>query len=193
VEQRGGGPGSALAVSSGGQIDFLGVTGQFPVEKTVTYRLIMFRPIALTVYIGLALAGVAMLLNFLAGGEGPPAAFVVFWLVALAWNGYGFLVRFAYEIGVVDGSILRWRSIMTSHEVPLVRVTGIRTWMPPFGLGVRRVMVEGDRSPILLTSPGFGDVVAMLAQFQPHLVIQTTRFDRLAERFSSRSFYWRRV
>jgi hypothetical protein len=193
VEQCGVGPGSAPAVSSGSQIDFIGVAGQVPIEKTVTYRLIMFRPIALTVYVGLGLASVAMLLNFLAGGEGPPAAFVVFWLAALAWNGYGFLVRVAYEIGVVDGSILRWRSILTSHEVLLVRVTGIQTWIPPFGAGIRRVIVDGDRSPLLLTSWGFSDVVAMLVQFRPDLVIQTARFDRLAERFSRGSFYWRRV
>ena len=81
-----------------------------PIETPVTYRLILYRPFVLTVFSVLGLAGLAIVLNFFAGGEGPPAWFVFGWVAALGWNAYWGMVRIAYEVGVVDGSILRWRS-----------------------------------------------------------------------------------
>ena len=160
-----------------------------PIENAVTYRLIMFRPITLVVLSVLGLAGATMLLNFLAGGVGPPAVFVFFWLAAFLWNAYGFLIRVAYEVGVVDGSILRWRSIAATHDVPLPLVRGIKAFL----LTGKRVIIDGHRSPVLLPSAGFDDVVAMLMQFRPDLVIQNSRYDRVARRFSRGSFYWRRL
>jgi hypothetical protein len=165
------------------------LTAQVPIETAVTYRLIKFRPITLAVLSVLTLAGAAMLVNFLMGGEGPPALFVFLWLGALGWNAYGFLFRIAYEIGVVDGSILRWRSIAATHDVPLPLVRGITTFL----LTGRRVIIDGHRSPLLVPSAGFDDVVAMLVQFRPDLVIQNGWYDRMARRFSRGSFYWRRV
>jgi hypothetical protein len=166
---------------------------QAPVETAVTYRLIMFRPFAFVIFPVLGLAGAAMVLNSLAGGVGPPALFILLWLGALEWNAYWFLVRFAYEIGIVDGSTLRWRSITSRHEVPLLFVKGIKTWMPPFGIGTKQITVDGYPSPLLIVTVGFDDVVAMLAQFRPDLVIQNAWYDRLAGRFSKRSMYWRQV
>jgi hypothetical protein len=169
------------------------MSAQVPIETAVTYRLIMFRLFAFIVFPLLGLVGVAMLVNLLAGGVGPPAAFMFLWLGALGWNAYWFLVRFAYEIGVVDGSILRWRSVTARHEVPLHFVRGIKTWIPPFGIGTKQIIVDGHRSPLLIVTVGFDDVVAMLVQFRPDLVIQDAWYDRLVKRFAKRSMYWRRV
>jgi hypothetical protein len=169
------------------------VTAPASSENTITYRLIMFRPFAFVVFPVLGLAGAAMLWNQLAGGEGPGPVFVFGWLAILLWMAYWFLVRFAYEIGVVDGSILRWRSITSRHEVPLLLVRGIKTWKPPAGIGTKQITVDGHRSPLLIVTVGFDDVVATLVQFRPDLVIQDAWYDRLAKRFSKRSMYWRRL
>jgi hypothetical protein len=166
---------------------------QIPVENAVTYRLIMFRPFAFVILPVLGLVGAAMVLNFLVGGVGPPAAFIFLWLGALGWNAYWFLVRFAYEIGVVGDSTLRWRSMTVRHEVPLLSVRGIKTWIPPFGIGTKQITVDGHRSPLLIVTVGFDDVVAMLVHFRPDLVIQDAWYDRLVRRFAKRSMYWRRV
>jgi hypothetical protein len=154
----------------------------------VHYRLLTF-----AVIIPLGIAGVAMLVNLVAGGAGPPAAFVILWMAAYGWNVYWWLFRIAYEVGVVDSSILRWRSITSSHEVPLAHVTGIRTPFPPFGFGLKRIIVDGDRSPLIVANQGYGNVVAMIAQFRPDLVIPNTWYDRFFRRFAYRSVQWRRV
>jgi hypothetical protein len=159
----------------------------------ITYRLVGFRPLMLIVFVGLGLVGVALVLNLLAGNEGPPAAFVFLWLAAFGWNAYWLLVRTAYEIGIVDGSILRWRTFTRCHEVPLTRVTALRTLIPPFGAGFRRIIIEGDHSPLIMVSLGYRDVVAMVVSFRPGLVIQTAWYDRLAERFNVGSPHWRRI
>ena len=171
-----------------------GATGPTdPTPGAITYRLVNYRPILLVVLVGLGLAGIAMLVNLLAGGIGPPAAFVVLWLAVYAWNAYWFLFRVAYEVGVVDASILRWCSMTSCREVPVVRVTGLRTPFPPFGAGLRLITVDGDRSPLIFMSPGFRDVVGMLVEFRPDLVMKTAWYDRLAERFSKRTAQWRRL
>jgi len=145
------------------------------------------------VFIPLGIAGVAMLVNLVAGGTGPPAAFVLLWMAAYTWNVYWWLFRIAYEVGVVDGSILRWSSITSSHEVLLARVSGITTPFPPFGFGLKRIIVDGDRSPNLMVSLGYKDVVAMIEQFRPGLVIETAWYDRFAERYNVGSPHWHRI
>ena len=77
--------------------------------------------------------------------------------------------------------------------MPLSRITGINTPFGLFGAGGRRIVVEGDRSPLISASPGYRDVVAMIVQFRPDIQIQTASYDLLAERFAKRTAYWRRV
>jgi hypothetical protein len=168
-------------------------SGPGPTPGPISYRLVMFRPLTFTVLFGLGLVGVAIVLNLLTSNNGPGGVFVVLWLAAYAWNAYWFLVRIAYEVGIVDGSTLRWRSITTRHEIPLSRIKGIRTPFPPFGAGAKKILLEGGPSPLIMVSPGFRDVVAMVLQFRPDLVNQMDWYDRLAERFSRRAVSWRRL
>lgn len=164
-----------------------------PAAASITYRFVHYRLLNFAVFIPLGIAGVAMLVNLVVGGTGPPAAFVILWLAAYGWNAYWWLFRIAYEVGVVDGSILRWRSITSSRQVPLPRVTGIRTPLPPFGFGLKRIVVDGDRSPLIIANQGYLDVVEMIAQARPDLVITKKWYDRFFERFAQRSVRWRRV
>src|SRR6202521_1486527 len=154
--------------------------------------MVMYRPLVFLVVCGLGLAGVVLVLNLLGGGEGPGPVFVVLWLAFYVWTADWYLVRISYEVGVVNRSILRWRSIPSSHEVPLERVKGIET---PFllGYGLKRITVDGDRSPLIVANQGYRDVVAMIVQFRPDLVVRITWSDRFFERFAQRSARWRRV
>jgi hypothetical protein len=164
-----------------------------PASESITYRFVYYRPLTFAVFIPLGIAGVAMLVNLLAGGTGPPAAFVFFWVAAYGWNAYWWLFRIAYEVAIVGGSTLRWRSITATREVSLARVKRIYTPIPPLGLGLKRIVVEGDRSPLIIANQGYQDVVAMIVRFRPDLVVADTRYDRFYERFAKRSARWRRV
>jgi hypothetical protein len=166
---------------------------QGPVPESITYRFVGYRVLTFIVFVGLGLGVVAMVVNQLSGGVGPGPVFVVLWVAAYLWVSYWFLFRIAFEVGVVDGSILRWRFITSRHEIPLTHVMGISTPFPPFGYGSKKIAVEGDRSPFIVANQGYRDVIAMIVQFRPDLVVPNTRSDRFFERFAQRSVWWRRV
>jgi hypothetical protein len=159
----------------------------------ITYRFVHYRLLIFAIFVPLGIAGVAMVVNLVAGGTGPSAAFVVLWAAAYGWNAYWWLFRIAYEVGVVDGSTLRWRSIARTRVAPLARVEGIETPYPPFGFGLKRIVVDGDRSPLIVANQGYRDVVAMIVQFRPDLEVSNTSYDQFYERFAKRSVRWRRV
>jgi hypothetical protein len=162
-------------------------------SEPITYRLIRYRPLVFILFPVLGLVGVALVVNLLSGGVGPGLGFVVFWLAAYAWNAYWFLFRIASEVAVVDRTTLRWRSVMKWREIQLSKVKGIETPFPPFGVGLKRIVVEGDRSPLIMASPGFRDVVAMVLELRPDLVMKDRWYDLLFERFARRSVRWRKV
>jgi hypothetical protein len=168
-----------------------GPAGSTP--ESITYRFTHYRLLTFGVFIPLGLAGVAMLVNLLAGGTGPPAVFVGFWLFAYAWSAYWWLFRIAFEVGVVRGSTLRWRSITSSHEVPLARVQRVHTPIPPFGIGLKRIVVDGDRSPLIIANKGYQDVIAMIVRFRPDLEVPTGWYDRMYDVLGMSSARWRRV
>lgn len=164
-----------------------------PTPDSITYRFVGYRLLTFVVFVPLGIAGIAMLVNLVAGGTGPPAAFVAFWLAAYGWNVYWWLFRIAYEVGVVQGSNLRWRGITTTRDVPLVRVNAIRTPFPPFGVGLKMIVIDGDRSPLMIATRGYSEVVAMIVQFRPDIVVPNTWYDRTFRRFSKGAVRWRRV
>jgi len=159
----------------------------------ITYRLLMFRPMVFVLFPVLGLVGVALVLNLLSGGTGPGLGFVVFWLAAYAWNAYWFLFRIAFEVGVVDRTTLRWCSVTGCREIPLSSVRGIETPVPPFGVGLKRIVVEGDRSPLIMVQPGIRDVIAMILELRTDLVMKERWYDQLFERASRRTVRWRKV
>jgi len=59
--------------------------------------------------------------------------------------------------------------------------------------GSKKIAIEGDRSPFIVANQGYRDVIAMIVQFGPDLVVPNTRSDRFFERFAQRSVWWRRV
>jgi hypothetical protein len=162
---------------------------------TVVYRIAGYRLTSFVVFGLMAcVAAVLVLVLSLSAHTDPQlAGFIVFWLAGFAWNCYWFFFRVAYEIGVVDESTLRWRTIATSHEAPLVRITSINTPFGPFGTGLRRISIESERSPLLPAWRGVGDVIAMITAFRPDVPIKTRWLDRTYQRFAIGNVRWRRV
>jgi hypothetical protein len=161
--------------------------------ESATYRLVMFRPIVITVLSGLTVIGAFLLRELFSTHDLPLVVFIVFWLGALGWNAYWFLHRTAFEIGIRDSSTLTWRTITARREAPLARVQGMSTPFGPFGAGLRRIDVEGALPPVLLASPGFDDVAGMIAHALPDMAMRTRWYDRVAARFSRRTMYWRKL
>jgi hypothetical protein len=161
--------------------------------NSVTYRLVMFRPVAITVLVGLGVIAIALIHNLFSFTDPLLVVFVVLWLGAFAWNAYWFLFRVAYEIGVRDGSTLHWRTLTSRHEAPLARITGI---VPPFGRfgnTLRKIAVEGGPSPLVMPAPGVSEVIAMIVAFRPDATVKSSWLDRTAERFALRTVRWKSV
>jgi hypothetical protein len=161
--------------------------------QNVTYRLVMFRPIVITVLSGLSVIAAFLVREVFSTQDLRLVAFILFWLGALAWNAYWFLHRTAFEIGIRDSSTLAWRTITARREAPLTRVRGLTTPFRLFGAGLRRVDVDGALSPVLVASPGFDQVAAMIAQARPDIAMSTSWYDRVAARFSRRAMQWRKL
>lgn len=160
--------------------------------SSVTYRLAGYRLTMFVVFGVMACIAVVLLLGLSLSAHIDPqlGGFIVFWLAGLAWNVYWFFFRVAYEIGVVDESTLRWRTIATSYEVPLARITIIDTPFGPFSTGLRRIAIEGERSPLLPAWRGIGDVIAMITALRPDVPIKTRWLDRTYERFAIGNVRW---
>jgi len=155
-----------------------------------TFRMVRFRPLIVAFFVLMSCIAVLLLLSLRVNTDPPLAVFVALWVGALAWMAYWFLFRVAYEIGVVDGSTLRWHTVMTTHEASLTRIQGVDTPFGPFGTGLRRIRLEGQRSPLLMGLPGVGEIFAMILAIRPDVPINTSWYDRTYERFAIRNVHW---
>lgn len=115
---------------------------------------------------------------------GPPPSFAVVWLAILVWNAYWFLARSVYEIGVVDGSRLTWKTVLSQGECAAADVVSIDTFIPIMTAGVKAIRVRGRSSPLVWVSGGFGDLTRDLRSFLPGVPIQVGMVDRVGDRAS---------
>lgn len=157
------------------------------------YRIVGYRLMTFVVFGLMACVAVVLVLSLSVHTDPQLAAFIVFWLAGLGWSVYWFFFRVAYEIGVVDGSMLRWRTVVTSYEVPAARITSIDTPFGRFGTGLRRINIEGERSPLVPAWRGVGDVIAMITAIRPDVPIKSGWLDRTYERFAIGNVRWSRV
>lgn len=161
--------------------------------ESVTYRLVMFRPVAITVLVGLGLIAAALIHNLFSITDPFLVVFIVLWIAAFAWNFYWFVFRIAYEISVVEGSTLRWRTLASRYEAPLARITAVVSPFGRFGNTLRRIAVKDGPSPLLMPAPGVSEVIGMIVALRPDVTVKSSWLDRTAERFALRSVYWKKV
>jgi len=158
-----------------------------------TFRMVRFRPLIIAFFVVMSCIAVLLLLSLRGNKDLLLTVFIALWVGALVWTAYWFLFRVAYEVAVVDGSTLRWHTMMTSHEAPLGRIKAVDTPFGPFGTGLRRIRLEGQRSPLLMGLPGVGEIFAMILANRPDVPINTSWYDRAYERFAIRNVRWVRV
>ncbi len=158
-----------------------------------TFRMVRFRPLMIAFFVLMSCVAVLLLLSLRGNTDALLAVFIALWVGALAWTAYWFLFRVAYEVAVVDGSTLRWHTMMTSHEAPLVRIKGVDTPFGPFGTGLRRIRLDSQRSPLLMGLPGVGEIFGTILAYRPDVPINTSWYDRTYERFAIHNVHWVRV
>ena len=158
-----------------------------------TFRMVRFRLLIIAFLVLMSCIAVLLLVSLRGNTDALLAVFIALWVGALAWTAYWFLFRVAYEVAVVDGSTLSWHTMMTSHEAPLARIKGVDTPFGPFSTGLRRIRLDGQRSPLLMGLPGVGEIFAVILAFRPDVPINTSWYDRTYERFAIHNVYWVRV
>src|SRR5437879_12321703 len=92
-----------------------------------TYRLSRFRPIAIGAMGVLCLVAIAIVRELLSTRDPILVVFILLLLGALAWNGYWFLFRLAYEMRITVGGQLHWRTVWTAHEVALGHLENVKS------------------------------------------------------------------
>jgi hypothetical protein len=142
---------------------------------------------------GFGVLSAAFLVIALSTPDHALAAFLLLWVAGVAWTAYWALDRTACEVGIAGDSTLRWSSVAGSHTVPLSAIRGVSTPWGVFGAGLRRIDVDGGFSPLLIVSPGFADVLAMIERSRPNLEVRTSWYDALALQFGKRTLTWRRL
>ena len=116
-----------------------------------------------------------------AGSDGgPPLAFAVLWLGALAWNGYWWLLRFAVELRLTDGMHLEWSAPLRSGRIRIHDLTEIRPMR--FGSNGAVFEVEGERSVIVMATKGLRGFTEEISSIRPDLPVRLGRQAGWAER-----------
>ena len=133
--------------------------------------LIMF-----AVFAGFALVLVARLLT---GRSDHPMSFDVFWLAALGWNGYWFLLRFAWRLAVANGEF-HWQAPLSSGSTPLGDLRRARP--SHLGSNVEVFELVGRRPVLVFASHGLQAFVDELKAVHPGVETRVGWQARLLER-----------
>lgn len=113
----------------------------------------------------LAVAGVSLLVQTVAGHAGPPLWFLVIWFAFLGWNVYWWLFRVAYRVDLV-GETLHWKAPLNSGELPVSDITSVgRFWGTVFTCVLR---APGHQSVVVFTQlRSFEPMLAALNRLNP--------------------------
>ena len=126
------------------------------------------RPLLLLASLAFAVAAAALIMMTVRGGEGPPALFMVLWLVALVWNAYWWLFRVCVEVRV-DGPTLEWLAPLRRGRAPLGDVARIRASRVGRQLAVMEL--QGRRPVLIPVRYGFANLQRAIAAGAPQAVI----------------------
>ena len=123
-------------------------------------------PVILVVFAGVAIALIAATVL----GNGPPVAFLVFWIAAFGWNAYWWSLRICIEVAV-DGLALNWRTAVLSGTAPVESVLRIRPsrWSRQMAV----LEVQGRRPLLVPVRYGFGQLTQAIAAAAPHASVES--------------------
>lgn len=126
-------------------------------------RFLMPLILALGVVVGVVVAVTS------ARGDGPPVAFLAFWLLALCWNVYWWGWRVCVDVAV-DGLTLRWRTALLRRETSVGDVVRVRPSRMNRQLAV--IELQGRRPLLVPVRYGFGQLTAAIAAAAPHATVE---------------------
>lgn len=130
-----------------------------------------------------AMASVLLISETLTG-NGPGVLFAVFWLGAVAWNAYWWLVRITFELELDDDHLVA-KGAFRTRRIPLTNVRRLR----PGKMASNMVVMEIVAEPPVLTvaSKGFREFADAISIRQPDIPVRLGWQARLSERLPSRS------
>jgi hypothetical protein len=135
----------------------------------MTYRAMpMPRRLFPTILVVFGVVAVALVVATVLG-NGPPVAFLAFWLFAYAWNAYWWSLRLCTEVSV-DTGVLRWRTGVLAREAPMSAVRAVRPsrWSPQFAV----IELDGRRPLLVPVRYGFGRLARSIASAAPQARVE---------------------
>ncbi|MDQ1541895.1 MAG: hypothetical protein QOH29_2621 [Actinomycetota bacterium] len=145
-----------------------------------SYRVYAFYRIqVIAMFVVFAVVAVVLVVNLATGASGPPIGFSVFWIAAVVWNAYWFLLRVAYRVDLQDHE-LRWRAPLKSGTIPLDTLREIRP--SRMSSNVELFEWDGGRPLIVFAMKGLRDFCAVIQAATPHVGVRFGWQARLAER-----------
>lgn len=137
------------------------------------------RAFVLLVFGVLLLTAVVLMVATLGGNDGPPIAFVVFWLFALGWNAYWWLGRIALRL-TIRGEAFGWKTALASGEMPLSDLVAVR----PSRMSSQILVIERTSGkPIMaMATKGNGPFFLELASRRPDVPIRIGWLGKLSDR-----------
>jgi hypothetical protein len=120
------------------------------------------------IFVVFAVVAVALLVATVSG-NGPPIAFLVFWLFAFTWNAYWWSFRLCTEVSA-DAGVLRWRTGLLAGQAPMSAVRAVRRsrWSPQFAV----IEVDGRRPLLVPVRYGFGQLTRYIAAAAPQASVE---------------------
>src|SRR5262245_39955645 len=145
-----------------------------------TYRPVFIgRGCFLAIFGALGLATVALIV-MAATGESISLPFVLFWIVAFAWNAYWWLFRVVFSLTLRDGD-LEWEAPLRRGRIPTDDVTSLG----PAALVPSLLLLKhagGGPSLLVVQGKGFADFASALLEARPDLDVRAGALGRMADR-----------
>jgi hypothetical protein len=145
-----------------------------------SYRVYAFYRIqVIAMFAVFAVVAVVLVVSLVVGASGPPVGFSLFWIAAVTWNAYWFLLRVAYRVDLADRE-LRWHAPLGSGAIPLATLREIRP--SRMSSNVELFEWDGGRPVIVFAMKGLRDFCAVVQAAAPHVGVRFGWQARLAER-----------
>ena len=157
----------------------------------VAFRQTIGRAVILPLFGVFVVIASVMVVSSLTAEGGPAWVLVAFWLLALAWNAYWWLLRLAVELRFESDDLLVWSTPLRTRRIPLSAITKVR----PVRVSSNLEALEHTqgRPVVFITGNGLQGFFDELAQRRPDLEIRLGWEARVSRRMSFGYEAWQRV
>jgi hypothetical protein len=144
------------------------------------------RAFLLAMFVLFAVVGVFMVVALIADeSDSPPTAFTALWLLAMGWNAYWWLLRFAVRLDLDDHGYLTWTAPLRSGRLHLTDLIEVRPMR--FASNVEVFVSDGHRPILTVATKGLRAFTEEIARQRPDLPVRLGWQARFMERLPGRS------